>query len=100
VVTYLSETWGRELVMMARSNGVSSLYTACQNGHLEVVKYLSETWGRELVMMADSDVSLCCHAAHHHNYVEVAEYPSTSWSLDLPYSPSIAGTHVSGCVDI
>ncbi len=46
VVKYLSETWGRELVMMACSDGISCLHTACYNGQLEVVKYLSETWGR------------------------------------------------------
>ncbi len=63
LVRYLSDTWGKELVMRAENEGCSCLHIACQNRRLEIVQYLSETWGRELVMMTDSQGHSCLDAA-------------------------------------
>jgi ankyrin repeat protein len=46
----MSETDGKQLVMMADKDGMSCLDVACAEGHLDVIKYLSEKWGKDLVM--------------------------------------------------
>jgi hypothetical protein len=63
VVQYLSETWGRELVMMSDNNGWLCLHAACWKGHLPVVQYLSDTFGKELVMITDNDGRSCLYTA-------------------------------------
>jgi len=50
-VKVLLEVRGRELVMLARDDGVSCLYISAQREHLEVVKVLLEAGGCELVML-------------------------------------------------
>ena len=57
--------------MMARQlDGVSCLWIASQNGHVECVRALIEAGGKELVMMANNNGASCLLIASQNGHVE------------------------------
>ena len=71
MVRALLEVGGRELVMLTDHNGVSVLYVAAIQGHLDVARALMEVGGRELAMLPTTEGSSALVAAAAMGHLEV-----------------------------